>query len=186
MTSRSHLHRGIAAAVLVLAAALPVAQASAAQPEAPSVPPTIEVDEGHRVFLVGHAVGVQIYSCNATAGAYAWGLVAPRADLYDERGKVIVTHFGGPSWQARDGSTIVGKRVDGVTVDETAIPWLLLSATPADPGADDGRLDGTKFIQRVATVGGMAPAAATCNAGTVGTVEEIPYTADYYFWKESA
>ena len=42
---------------------------------------------------------------------------------------MIGTHFGGPTWQAKDASTVVGKRVDGVTVDPTAIPWLLLEAT---------------------------------------------------------
>jgi hypothetical protein len=30
---------------------------------------------------------------------------------------------------------------------------------------------------------GGAPAAAECNADTVGDSVEIPYTADYYFWK---
>ena len=27
------------------------------------------------------------------------------------------------------------------------------------------------------------PPAAECNAATVGTLREVPYTADYYFWK---
>jgi len=129
---------------------------------------------------------VQIYRCNTAAGTYSWGLVAPRANLYDDRGKVIVTHGAGPTWQGRDGGTITGARVDGVTVDSSAIPWLLLSAQPvagSDPETD--RLAGTKFIQRVATVGGLAPTASSCNAETVGDVEEIPYTADYYFWKQA-
>ena len=41
----------------------------------------------------------------------------------------------------------------------------------------------TTSIQRIATVGGLLPAASACNAETVGIVEEVPYTADYYFWK---
>ena len=49
-----------------------------------------------------------------------------------------------------------------------------------------GMLAGTTFIQRIATVGGLAPAAATCNATTVGTRRAVPYTADYYFWKQQA
>jgi len=28
-----------------------------------------------------------------------------------------------------------------------------------------------------------APAAADCNAATAGSVQEIPYTADYVFWR---
>jgi len=46
-------------------------------------------------------------------------------DLYGENGKRIATHFARPTWQAKDGSTVVAQRVDGVTVDATAIPWLL-------------------------------------------------------------
>ena len=75
-----------------------------------------------------------------------------------------------------------GERVDGVTVDPTAIPWLLLKATPS-AGPDGDRLAGTSFIQRIATTGGLEPAAADCNPGTAGTVEASPYTADYVFWK---
>jgi hypothetical protein len=32
----------------------------------------------------------------------------------------------------------------------------------------------------------MAPPAADCNAATAGTVNKVPYTADYYFWKRAA
>jgi hypothetical protein len=32
--------------------------------------------------------------------------------------------------------------------------------------------------------GGLAPPAAECNATTAGAGAEIPYTADYYFWKK--
>jgi hypothetical protein len=49
---------------------------------------------------------VQIYSCSGTA----WTLVAPRADLYDSRGKLVATHFAGPTWQAKDGSSVDGER----------------------------------------------------------------------------
>jgi hypothetical protein len=57
------------------------------------VPGAIEVPVGNKVFLIGHGVGVQIYSCNGTV----WGFVAPRANLSDEHGKLIITHFGGPT-----------------------------------------------------------------------------------------
>jgi hypothetical protein len=53
-------------------------------------------------------------------------------------------------------------------------------------GAQDskpGQLDQTTFIQRVNTTGGLAPPASECNASTAGTQAEVPYTADYYFWK---
>src|SRR5215204_4213516 len=90
---------------------------------------------------------------------------------------------GGSS--ARDGSKVTAT-LDGngsVTVDPTAIPWLRLRVTSASAGADGDRLAGTKYIQRLETTGGLAPAAATCNAETLGTLAEVPYTADYAFWK---
>lgn len=133
------------------------------------------------MFLVGHATGVQIYRCNEATNA--WDFVAPRADLYDDNGKVVTRHFGGPTWQAKDGSFVVGRRENGVSVDATAIPWLLLSASSTASGPAGDRLVGTTFIQRTATTGGRAPAAADCNAGTAGSTVEVAYTADYHFWK---
>jgi hypothetical protein len=148
----------------------------------PDVPGEIAVADGNKEFLVAHAEGVQIYTCTSTATGDAWTLTAPRATLRDRKGRVIGTHFGGPTWQANDGSTVVGRRVDGVTVDPTAIPWLKLEAA-STTGGPRSLLGRTTFIQRTATVGGMAPAASDCNAGTVGTTAEIPYTADYHFWR---
>jgi hypothetical protein len=163
----------LAAALAALAAAWPLAQAAPAHE--PEVPADIAPPEGNRAYLDVHAVGVQIYSCNGQA----WTLVAPRADLYDDHGTLVGTHLAGPTWQTNEGSTVVGSRVAGVNVDPTAVDWLLLSATPTT----HGRLGKTTFIQRINTTGGRAPAAANCNAGTAGTQVEIPYTADYVFWK---
>jgi hypothetical protein len=172
-------------AVIVAAAAVawPLAQAAHAGPPDPVVLSTIAVPDGNKVFLVGHGVGVQIYSCNVTASGFTWGFVAPRANLYDDNGKLIVTHFAGPTWQAMDGSKVVGGFAKSATVDPTAIPWLRLTAISPAAGPDGDRLAATTFIQRTATNGGLAPAAATCNATTSGTRAEVPYTADYYFWK---
>ena len=174
--------RLLAATIVAAAAALSPTQAANAGPPAPTVPPEIAVEAGHKLFLVGHAAGVQIYKCNATATGYSWSFAGPRAELYDDNGKLITTHFGGPTWQATDGSTAKGTLVRPAPMDPTAIPWLLLSAK-GTPGADGDRLAGTTFIQRIATTGGLMPPAGECHAGTAGTVDEVPYTADYYFWK---
>ena len=172
-----------AAILVVLAVAVPgLAQAG---PDAPSVPTTIAVEDGHKPFLIGHAVGVQIHECTTTPTGNRWRFVGPRADLYDDNGNLLTTHFGGPSWQARDGSTIRAM-LDGngsITVDPTAIPWLRLRVTSAIAGADGGRLVATSCIQRINTTGGLAPAPGACGPETVGHVAEIPYTADYVFWK---
>ena len=152
-------------AVAVVATALgSIAGVVDAEPNGPDVPSTIGVPAGNKPFLVGHAEGVQIYSCNATASGFEWTFVAPRAVLYGDNGKRLTTHFAGPTWQARDGSAVVARRVDGVTVDATAIPWLLLSTASTTSGTDGDRLTATTFVQRTHTTGGLAPAAVSCNA----------------------
>jgi hypothetical protein len=183
MKRTNHLNRLLLATIVVAAACWPLAQLAYAGPQPAPVPTKIEVPAGNKVFLVGHAVGVQIYSCNATASGYGWVFVAPRADLFDDNGKLIVTHFAGPTWRAKDGSEVVGQVVERVTVDATTIPWLKLSTTPTASAPDGDRLAETTFIQRIATTGGLAPAAGDCNDSTTGTTREVPYTADYYFWK---
>src|SRR5206468_380485 len=99
---------------------------------APIVPDAIQVPSGNQPFLEGHAIGTQNYTCQLpSTGVYTWTFVAPAATLYKNKndiGKVIATHFAGPTWQATDGSTIVGKKLASSTVDATSIPWLLLQA----------------------------------------------------------
>jgi hypothetical protein len=175
------IKRLLLAGMVAAAAMVSLTQVAKAGPPSPDVPPEIQVPAGNKVFLVGHAVGVQIYSCNGVA----WGFVAPRANLYNDHGKLIITHFAGPTWQATDGSRVVGQLVPPpVTVDPTAIPWLLLSARTF-AGPDGDRLVPTTYVQRINTRGGLAPPASTCTAATAGAVAEVPYTADYYFWKRT-
>jgi len=169
-TRRRRFDRRLLAGLVVAAAAAAVlAQSALAGLQPPA---------GNRPYLVGHGVGVQIYSCDGAT----WKFVAPRADLLADNGRLIISHFGGPSWRFKDGSTVVGTVVDKVTVDESAIPWLLLSASPA-PGSHPGRLDHTTFIQRINTTGGLQPHASDCTAAAAGTQVEVPYTADYVFWR---
>ena len=125
------------------------------------------------------AAGVQVYECRAkpgAAGAFEWAFVAPEALLRDGNGAAVGRHYAGPHWEAPDGSRIVGSvkaRADAPQAN--AIPWLLL-ATQSVGGA--GRFAGVTSVQRINTVGGTAPARG-CDAATVGTVERVPYTADY-------
>jgi hypothetical protein len=166
---------GIAAAAAMLSTT-PVA--SAAQ-EGPTVPGAIAVPAGNKVFLFGRATGVQIYACNNGT----WGPTStPRATLVDDKGKVVATHFGGPTWQARDGSTVVGSLPPKASAPSPkgSIEWLLLTPKSTAPGPDGDKLAKTTFIQRVNTTGGLAP---TTNCKTGDDPVEIPYTADYYFWK---
>jgi uncharacterized protein DUF3455 len=168
------MRRLILAAAAAAAAVLPAA--ALAGPAAPEVPAGIAVPDGHKPYLVAHAEGVQIYECTPSA---AWRLVAPRATLSGDNGKVIGSHYAGPRWETRDGSIVAGARDAGASVDPTAVDWLRLKAG----STTDGRLAATTYIQRIHTVGGLAPAAADCSAGSAGEQREIPYSADYVFFK---
>ena len=65
------------AAVVAVAAAWPLAQVGrrARARRRPTSRAEIAGRGGNKLFLVGHAVGVQIYPCNATASGFAWGSV---------------------------------------------------------------------------------------------------------------
>jgi hypothetical protein len=182
------LARNTIAASLALPALLPGLAYADAPPSPPSVPAAaaIQVSAGTVPFLLGHAIGTQNYICqvaSTSSTGYAWTLVAPSATLVDDKGKQIIAHFGGPTWQANDGSTVVGARVEGVTISPSAIPWLLLGVTATTPGANGGdELTATTYIQRVNTSGGLAPESG-CDATTVGAGANVLYTSDYYFYK---
>lgn len=180
------IRRALVGAVLALTAAVLSAAPAHAGPAAPEVPSTIAVVGDFKPYLVGHAVGSQVHTCVVTPTGHAWSFQGPVASLYDDRGKLVATHAAGPTWTARDGSSVIGALVDKVTVSTTAIPWLLLSARALPGGPDDGRLTATTHIQRIATTGGLTPAAAECTAATVGETRYVPYTADYVFWKKTS
>jgi len=148
----------------------------------PVVPPEIQVPVGQKLFLKVHATGTQNYTCN---GSGAWGPSVPAADLFNKHGTQVGTHFGGPTWQYLDGSSVLGTKIAGVFVPPppapaTAIQWLLLQKVSTTIGPDGGdRLARTTYIQRINTTGGLAPAGACIT----GTTASIPYTADYYFYR---
>jgi hypothetical protein len=180
---RWRLAIGALALTLALVGVPHLAHATPALP--PNVPSTLQVPAGNVTNLVGHATGTQNYACTAGATGNVWTFVGPQATLVGNNGHVLALHFAVPGsnppvpeWQATDGSSVVGHKVAGVTVDPTAIPWLLLSAASTSLGPEGGdRLAATTYIQRLNTTGGLAPTSAC----TVGDTANVPYTADYYF-----
>ena len=181
----SALARHAIAAALALPA-LYAGPALAGQLSPPTVPTALRPPEGNVPFLVGHATGTQDYVCRQLEKGYGWTLQAPAATLVDDEGRQIMTHFGGPTWQAHDGSSVVATREAGATVSGDAIPWLLLRATLKTAGQDGGdRLVDTTYIQRVNTTGGLAPEKG-CNKAATGDVTRVPYTSDYYFYRLNA
>jgi hypothetical protein len=147
------------------------------------VPDKLKPGPKESLAMIAHARGVQIYECRAAkdrAGEYQWAFVAPEADLFDARGTRIGRHYAGPHWESTDGSSIVGtqkERVDAPLAD--SIPWLLLSAKSV---GSKGEFSGVTSVQRVSTVGGIAPSSSACSQAAAGKVVRADYTADYYFF----
>jgi len=186
--------------VVAFTAALPhLAHAGDVTP--PPVPASIQVPAGNKAFLEGHAAGTQDYICLPSGSGFAWTFFAPQATLFNDTQKQIITHFLSPNpfeggtpratWQhsgdtsAVWGLTIAPPLTDPLFVAPGAIPWLLLQAVGTQYGPTWGdKLTATTYIQRLNTSGGIAPSTGCAASTDVGKKVLVPYTADYFFYKD--
>ncbi len=146
-----------------------------AQNSLPAVCNNVEVPEGHKVDSRIYAVGVQRYRWNGDA----WVFVEPVATLYADAKyhEKVGIHYAGPTWQFNNGGKVVAARLEGCSPNPTAIPWLLLEITTTN---GPGIFTSLTYIQRVNTVGGLAP---TASGTSIGAIADVPYTAEYYFYQ---
>ena len=147
---------------------LALALLGAASPPAGSTP--VRVLQGR---------GVQIYRCGPSPADVRWTLLGPDATLYTEAGKPVGRHFAGPSWQAEDGSTVVGAVIAaGAAPAQGDAPWLVLRAKSH---AGTGVFASVTIVTRSQTNGGAAPATG-CDGAHLGAMARVPYTANYAFF----
>jgi len=168
--SITHPLCGVTCALLAFSSAATHAASDAGSVAAPA---------GTQPVITLAATGVQVYSCEFDAShRLAWTFKRPDATLYDASGQAVVHHDAGPSWQAGDHSRIVGKAVaQAASQTPGSIPQLLLKTKST--GAD-GMLSGVHYVQRLDTVGGIAP---TSRCVTNHQIGESPYFAHYTFLK---
>jgi hypothetical protein len=138
----------------------------------------LQVPEGSQISFHVFGIGVQVYRWDGSK----WVFSNPEANLYADAGGngLVGTHFSepfaNPNWLTLSGSRVVGTVLERCTPDASAIAWLKLSADNSGTGV----FNQTSFIQRLNTVGGLAPA----TPGTVvGEEARVPYTADYFFYR---
>lgn len=171
--------------VLLAASLTPSGCATHAVIAPPEVPANLRPPAGQVVFLEAFATGVQIYECTPKPdepSTYGWVLRAPEAALADRSGRSLGKHYAGPTWESNDRSSVTGEvRARDPGPNPSAIPWLLLNAKAT---AGPGVFNATKSIQRVQTVGGVAPS-APCSVTNAKQVMRIPYTATYFFYRET-
>jgi len=137
----------------------------------------LQVPEGSNISFHVFGVGFQVYRWDGTQ----WKFSNPEANLFADAGQnaLVGTHFSAPganpNWLTTSGSRVIGTVVDKCTPNANAIPWVKLSAENSGTGV----FNQTTFIQRLNTVGGLAP---TTPGTVVGQEFKSPYTADYYFY----
>lgn len=148
-----------------------------------ALPDVVRVPAGHKVALETIGVGRITYECRAKAGmasAFEWVFVGPEAVLNARSGQMLGKYYGPPAtWESSDGSKLTGAQVAVAPAMPGSIPLQLVKANPA---MGDGAMKGVSYIQRVATLGGVAPA-MPCAGDNLGRKEVVNYQADYIFWK---
>ena len=148
-----------------------------------SLPAAVQVPAGNKVAMETVGVGEITYQCNPKkdmAGQFEWVFVGPDAKLNDRSGRQVGKYYGPPAtWESMDGSKITGAQLAVAPSSAGNIPLQLVKANPA---MGSGAMTGITYIQRVATVGGVAPAMA-CDAGNAGSKQIVRYQSDYIFYK---
>jgi Protein of unknown function (DUF3455) len=165
-----------ALALLLLAPVAPAGAAPGHDRRAPDLGTSqnLQVPAGNRLVLHVYGVGVQIYTWTGAS----WSFVSPEAVLFADPGddRIVGFHFAGPTWESLSGSQVVGTTIQSSTPNPDAIPWLLLRAASNE---GHGIFRRVTFIQRLYTVGGIAP---TDPGNFPGQVARVPYTAQYFFY----
>jgi hypothetical protein len=137
------------------------------------VPASLQVPEGHVMVFAAIVVdGVQTYHCTPE---HKYALLGPTAMLRGRKGQ-YVTHYFGPSWQFQDGSVIVAKVIAKEPRTNTIDQLLLQVSEHSGP---EGLLSTVDFVQRLGTVGGVAP--SQCDPARTPALA-IAYSAIYQFW----
>lgn len=160
-----------------------IAAQAAADTGTDGIPDGLRPPDGQVLALAARATGVQIYECKAVKdnpAQFSWTLKAPEADLKDLSGKAVGKHYAGPTWEASDGSKVMGEVVAKHDApDVTSIPWLLLRAKST---SGSGIFSAIASVQRLKTSGGSAPASG-CDSSQSGKESRVPYSAEYRFYK---
>ena len=160
---------------------LSVSMAAVGCATAPPVPTQLQVPPDQELLIQLHATGVQIYQCQAQRdpSQFEWGFKSPEATLFTKRGRIFGKHYAGPTWEANDGSKIIGDMLASrQSPKPNAIPWLLLRVKVT---LGHGAFSNVNYIQRLNTVLGSAPAVG-CRQDQSGQQLRASYSADYFFY----
>ena len=127
--------------------------------------------------------GVQKYICTASTTGTKFSPPVPHVILLEgdrDEGDLVAIHFAGPTWQALDGSTVVGD-ISTVQIapasDPDGVPWLRLNAKS---NGGTGVLSRMAYIQQLYADGGKAPAGG-CDQAHIQAEVLVEYSGQYFF-----
>jgi hypothetical protein len=140
-------------------------------------------------IAIGSVLMVMIYANGYVSGAHFNPAVTLAVWI---RGKLptreilpyilVAIHFGGPSWQALDGSWVMGDAANAKhfpAPNAGGVDWLLL---PAKSTSEYGLFSRVTYIHRLYTDGGKPPANCSLNQSEV----LADYSAHYLFYGHAA
>jgi hypothetical protein len=146
------------------------------------IPGNLMPSKRNIVLFQVSAEGFQIYTCKAKADEskkFEWTLKLPDASLFNDEGKKIGKHYGGPTWEGSDGSKVISMLIETAPAPKDGdIPWLLLKAKE---NLGKGLFSRVTYIQRLNTEGGVAPAKG-CDKAQEGNEVRVKYKATYIFY----
>ena len=146
-------------------AMLPIGTVFADRDERREIPDILKVPAGNVLLQRAHARGVQKYAFPVSAASKA----APHAILLagdGDDGDVVGVHYQGPTWEALDGSLVVGDAPSAKhfsASEPDCIDWLLLFAKST---AGNGLFSRVTYIQRLYIDGGKPSANTPSPAGS--------------------
>jgi hypothetical protein len=151
--------------------------------EPQNIPDNLKVPDGHVLLLQAYGRGVQKYVCPVSATSKA----TPHAILLEDdsdEGDLVAIHFAGPTWEALDGSSVVGDTTPGIlqsapAPDPDGVPWLRLTAKSH---GGNGLFSQVTYIQRLYTDGGKPPA-QRCDQADNQSEVLVEYSAQYFFYR---
>ena len=146
--------------------------------DTPDIPTELMVPPGHVLLLQAFGKGVQIYALpvSNTTAPTPHAILSKNEDVAEN---LVAIHYAGPTWEALDGSKVVGQKLTSTPApDGKSVPWLLLAASSHE---GNGLLSQVTYIQRISTKGGIAPA----NSGNQGEVLAEYSALDLFYTAQS-
>lgn len=146
-----------------------------------SIPASLRVPAGQFVKYRYAASGDVTYQCLPASdrpGQFAWVQMLANATLNTRSGRSVGRYYGGPTWEANDGSQVVGSVVASVDSTTSGLPQQLIQTVASEGKAS---FSGISYIQLLNTQGGGSPS-ATCDYSARTQRQQVGFQADFVFY----